>query len=48
MAYEMLFRWRLYDAAPGATVSSVPDVGEVDGPADIFWIDVSVLLSIYV
>lgn len=41
-AYEMLFRWRRYDAAPGATVSAVLDVGEADGPADTFGIDVSI------
>lgn len=37
----MLFRWRRYDAAPGATVSVIPDVREVDGPADTFRINVS-------
>lgn len=40
-AYEMLFRWRRYDAALGAAVSAVPSVGEADGPAGAFRIDVS-------
>lgn len=41
MAYEMLFRWRRYDTAPGAAISAIPNVREIDGPTDTFRIDVS-------
>lgn len=48
MAYEMLFRWRRYDPALGATVSAIPSVREIDGPTDTFRIDVSTTLVYHV
>jgi len=38
---KFIFRWRRYDAAPGAAVSAIPGVREIDGPTDTFRIDVS-------
>jgi len=38
---KFIFRWRRYDTAPGAAVSAIPGVREIDGPTDTFRIDVS-------